>query len=88
MRNLELVHRAQLLVVAYQDNLLGIHHGREDLNLTSLCGFIDDDFLEGDILKSSGLRRLTGCHNDRDVRQDQALHLRLDFNELIEIFLA
>jgi hypothetical protein len=50
VRNLELVHRAQLLVVAYQDNLLGIHHGREDLNLTGLCGLIDDDFLEGDVL--------------------------------------
>jgi hypothetical protein len=86
--DLELVHRAQLLVVTNQDNLLGIHHGREDLNLTGLCGFIDDDFLEGDVLKSSGLRRLAGGHNDRDVRQDQALHFRLDFHELSEIFLT
>ena len=48
--NLALVHWAQLLVITDQDDLLGIHHGREGLNLTCLRGFIDDDFLKGDIL--------------------------------------
>ena len=66
-RDLALVHRAQLLVVTYQNNLLGIHHGREDLNLAGLCGFIDDNFLEGDILKASRLCRLAGCHDYGDV---------------------
>jgi hypothetical protein len=72
-------------VITYQDNLLGIHHSREDLDLASLCGFIDNDFLEGDVLKPSGLSRLAGCHNYGDVREDKALHLRLDFQEVIEL---
>ena len=87
-RDLALVYWAQLLVVTYQDNLLRIHHGREDLNLTGLGGFIDYDFLEGDILKASGLCRLAGRHDDGYVRQDKVLHVRLDLQELFELILV
>ena len=84
-RDLTLVYRAQLHVVTNQDNLLGIHHSREDLNLASLRSLIDYDFLEGDFLKPSGLCRLAGCHNYGDVREDKALHIRLDSQELTEL---
>ena len=84
-RYVALVHRTQLLVVTNQDNLLSIHHSREDLDLAGLCGFIDDNFLEGDVLKPSGLCCLAGCHDNGDVREDEALHLRLDFQEIIEL---
>ena len=64
--NLALVLIAQLLVVTYQDKLIGIRYCREDINLTSLSCFIDDDFLKADVLKSTGLCRLAG-RNDYGV---------------------
>ena len=88
VRDFALVYRAQLLVVTYQDNLLSIHHSREDLNFTGLCGFINYDFLEFDVLKASGLCCLAGCHDYGDMRQDKALHVRLDLQELIELILG